>query len=316
MNAEYLQQVVNQTRPLKGSETGLASKFFVKSGIAYSYYRAVLLATPVENLPDFCVDGDDLVRAVNAMKGTVKLTVTETRLNLSAGKLRTWLPLYKEELPILPQPTHFTQVVGSILPTLKELAKLVPEEAAKLWGTSLLLRGEYGYATDSTYIVRSKLGVKLPFEVALPKSCVSILIKLQREPASIAFERNTLTITFSDNSYVQTPVLSERWPDLSSFFPEQVYTPVSSELVETLAQIKQYAEPGVTLDITGPSTAKFFVNLTEACLDFDSPCFSKPCKFSLKHLVQFIREGSQIAYNERFATVINNEQYVTVSYRS
>ena len=145
---------------------------------------------------------------------------------------------------------------------------------------------------------------------------MSVLTKLQREPAAIAFEKNTLTTTFSDNSYLQTPVLAERWPDLSPFFQSTPHVKVTEEFVEVLKQIKQYAEPGVTFKITGPNTAKFCVNLTEADITFDSPCFSKECMLSLKHLVQFIDSESQIAYNEKFVNVVNGEQSVTFSYRN
>lgn len=314
MKAEQLQQIVNQTRPLKSNESGLASKFFVINGVAYSYYRAVLLSTPAPGVPDFCCDGDTLVKAVNALSGTVKFSLTEENLTISAGKLRNRLSLFKDEMPTLPQPTHFTQVSGSLLPTLKELAKLVPEEAPRLWGTSLLLRGGFGYATNSVYMVRTALGVKLPFEVALPKSCVSVLAKLSREPVALAYEKNVLTFTFDDGSYLQTPVLAERWPDLDSYFTDNPHVAVHEELVETLDQIKSYAEPGLAIHFMPPNTAKFTAGLNTATLTFDNPVIDKEFSLALNYAVQFIKKGCTISHDSRFISIVEDSRQVILAY--
>lgn len=315
MQADFIKEVVSHTRPLKCAETGLAAKFFVIDEVAYSYYRAVLLSTPAPGFPNFVVDGDALIKAVAGLKGEVKLSVSDTRLTMTCGKVRTWLPLFFEELPMLPQPTHFIQVSGQLLPTLKELAKLVPEEAPRLWGTSLLLRGEYGYATDSVYMVRTPLGVKLPFEVALPKSCVTVLTKLSREPVAIAFERNTLTFTFSDHSYMQTPVLAERWPDLDTFFPDLEYEPVVAELVEALEQVKAYAEPGVTIEFLPPNKACFNTEQGTADMVFDTHFIKKYHTLSLQRLFQFYKKESSTAMTAKFISIQGNNQTVVLAFK-
>lgn len=314
MDAELFKAIVNQTRPLKCNETGLAAKFFVIKEVAYSYYRAVLLSTPAPGLPDFVVDGDTLIKVANALVGKVKFSMTDNNLTISAGKVRNRLQLFTDEMPTMHQPTHFTQVTGELLPTLKELAKLVPEEAPQLWGTSLLLRNNYGYATNSIYMVRTELGVKLPFEVALPKSCVTVLTKLSREPVAIAFERNVLTFTFADSSYLQTPVLAGRWPDLDAFFTDAPHVEVHPELIETLDQIKTYAEPGVIIELTQPNKASFVVGLNTADMVFDNNLVDKDYSLALNYMVQFIKSGVSIAHLQRFVSIKEGTRQVILAY--
>lgn len=314
MKAEEFQKIVSQARPLKDNTDGLASMFFIRNEVAYSYYRAVLLSTPALGMPDFCVSGEDLIKAAAAAKGEVKFSVTEQRLTITSGRVKNWLPLFLDrELPILPQPTHFIQVSGDLLPTLKELAKLVPEEAPRSWGTSLLLRGDFGYATDSQYMVRVQLGVKLPFEVALPKACVTVLSRLAREPVALAFEKNILTFTFADNSYLQTPVLNETWPDLQTFFPQLQYKVVDDELIEVLEQIKPYGESGIHFDMVAPNKASFNTGTNEASIVFDNNCIDMDHSLQLKTMIQFYKSGVELAHTSKFVSVKDDKRTVVLA---
>jgi len=314
MEADELRKIVSQARPLKDSTDGLASMFFIRNEVAYSYYRSVLLSTPAPGLPDFCVGGEALIKAAASAKGKVKLTVTEQRLTITSGRVKSWLPLFLDrELPILPQPTHFIQVSGDLLPTLKELAKLVPEEAPRSWGTSLLLRGDFGYATDSQYMVRVLLGVKLPFEVALSKACVTVLSRLAREPVALAFEKNILTFTFADNSYMQTPVLADAWPDLQAFFPELTYTPVDDELLEVLEQIKPYGETGVHFNMEKPNKASFNAGTSEATIVFDGNIIAFTHSLQLKTMLQFYTSGVSLAYTKKFVSVKSDKRTIVLA---
>lgn len=314
MTDEEFRKIVSQARPLKDTTDGLAAMFFVRDQVAYSYYRSTLLSTPALGMPDFCVDGDSIIRAAAAAKGNVKFSLTEQRLTITSGKVKNWLPLYNDkELPILPQPTHFTQVSGDILPTLKELAKLVPEEAPRAWGTSLLLRGDFGYATDSQYMVRVQLGVKLPFEVALPKACVTVLARLAREPVALAFEKSVLTFTFADNSYLQTPVLADKWPDVDGFFNPLDYKPVSEELLEVLEQIKPYGETGVHFDMEVPNKASFNTGTSEASIVFDSNIIECTHSLQLKTMIQFFKSGVELAHTDKFVSIKDDKRIVILA---
>lgn len=314
MKAEEFQKIVAQARPLKDNTDGLAAMFFIRSEVAYSYYRSTLLSTPAPGWPDFCVDGESMLKAAAAAKGEVKLSVTEQRLTITSGRVKNWLPLFTDrELPILPQPTHFTQVTGDLLPTLKELAKLVPEEAPRSWGTSLLLRGDFGYATDSQYMVRVQLGAKLPFEVALPKACVTVLARLAREPVALAFEKNILTVTFADNSYLQTPVLAEAWPSLAPFFPELNYEQVNPELIEVLEQIKPYGETGVHFSMEAPNKASFNAGTSEAAITFDNNIISCTHSLQLRTMLQFYKLNVELAYTDKFVSIRDGARVVVLA---
>lgn len=319
MEASKLKALVLQTRPLKCAEDGLASLFFVIDGVAYSWYKAVLLATPVNGtLPNFCVDGDALVKAVSALSGTVKLNVTDQNLSISAGKVRFRLALCHAEMPVLPKHTEFIQTSGSLLPALKQLARFVPDEAPKLWATTILLRDEYGYATDGNYMVRVKLPVKLPFELKLPKACVAVLNKLSRDPVSLWFHRNVLTMTFDDGSYMQTPVFAEDWPNVQSFFSvdKALYAPIHTELIETLDSIKSYSENGTWLEIAGPAKAGFNFETQTATLAFDNQVFPKEnIAVTMRDLIRFAMPGSYWAWTRNFISIATPDYTAIMAFK-
>lgn len=319
MDADKLKALVLQTRPLKCAEDGLASLFFVVNNVAYSWYKAVLLATPVNGkLPDFCVNGEGLVRAVSSLQGTVKLSVTDQNLSISAGKVRFRLPLCRGEMPVLPKHNEFIQTPGSLLPALKQLARFVPDEAPKLWATTILLRGNYGYATDGNYMVRVKLPVSLPFELKLPKACVAVLNKLSREPASLWFHRNVLTMTFDDGSYMQTPVFAEDWPNIQSFFnvDKALYAPVHSELVEALQSVKAYSENGTWLEVNESNVAGFNFDNQTATLSFDNQVFPRTkIAVTMRDLIRFAEPNAYWAWTDHFISIATKDYTAIMAFK-
>lgn len=309
-----LKALLAAVRPITGGEDGLAALVFSTGGRLYSYYRNVLLSieTP-EGFPSFCVKGDPLVKAATSQ---TKMAVSESRLTLTSGKLRTWLPLDTESLlpePVIP--TDFTQVPEDFIKTLVGMAKLVPEEAPRVWSTSLLVKGSYAYATDGGYIVRRKLNVQLPFECALPKSLVTVLAKLKKPLGTMAFDGHQLHITFNDGSRLSSPVYGESWPSVADFFMAQDMKPTPNELIEYLGQVKPFAEKGVLVDFEAPNVAKFFVRKdgveAEAC--FEESWVSHNFTADLVDWVEFIHKGSQLYLGNKFAMIKHGDDTIILA---
>lgn len=309
-----LLSLIQRVRPITGGEDGLSSLAFSQNGRLYSYYRNVLLSTPTpEGFPNFCVKADSLLKAAQS---TSKLSVSDTRLTITSGKIKTWLQLDKESiLPGSSPTTDFTQVPDELIGVLKELVKLIPNEAPRIWATSLLLKGQYAYATNGNYIVRQKLAVQLPFTCALPKALVAVLAKLGKPMTTMSFDGFILYITFADGSRLSSPVYAEPWPDVSDYFLADEMEPVSAELLEFLEQVKPYADAkdGVQVEFVAPNTAKFQFNETEACATFETKWIKQGFATSLSYMSQFISAGAQIAFKERFAIVKYEDKTIIIS---
>lgn len=307
-----LKGLIQKVRPIPGGEDGLAALAFAQEGRLYSYYRNVLLSTPTpEGFPDFIVKGDALLKAATA---DAKLSVSDTRLTIVSGKIRTWLPLDNESLLPEPVPTgEFTQVPKTLIATLKDMAKLVPNEAPRIWSTSLLLKGQYAYATDGEYIVRQKLEVQLPFTCALPKSLITVLAKLGKPLNSISFDDHVLYITFDDGSRLSSPVYAEQWPDVSDFFIAQDVEEVHPELLEFLGQVNQYADGTTRVEFAKPNIAKFRAGDTDVEAKFDNPWVKTAFGTSLKLMVDFVEKGAKISFAERFAIVKYEDRTIIIA---
>lgn len=307
-----LLKLIKMVRPITGGENGIAALAFSKGGRLYSFYRNVMLSVPVpEGFPEFVVKGDSLIKAATDKSS---LSVSATRLTLTSGKLKTWLQLDNESM--LPEPipsSDFTQVPEGLAKLLKEMDKLVPQEAPRLWATSLLLKGSYAYATDGTYILRRKLDVQLPFACALPKSLVQVLAKLNKPLATTAFDGKNFYVTFNDGSRLSSPVYAEPWPDVSNFFMAEEMQPANSEMLEFLEQVKPYAADGVTVNFVKPNMAGFRVGETEATATFESSWIPRNFTTSLKHILDFIEPGAQIAFADRYMTVKYDDRTIIIS---
>lgn len=307
-----LKKLMGMVRPITGGEDGIASLAFSKGGRLYSYYRNVLLSVPTpKGFPEFVVKADSLVKAAT---DTTKLSVSETRLTLTSGKLKTWLQLDNESLLPEPQPkSDFAQVPEGLVKVLKELDKLVPQEAPRIWATSLLLKGSFAYATDGTYIVRKKLDVQLPFACALPKALVAVLAKLNKPLATMAFDGACFYVTFTDGSRLSSPVYAEQWPDVSNFFMAEESELADKELLDFLEQVKSYANDDVVVDFIKPNTAGFRVGETEATAKFEGQWIKNNFSTSLKRLVQFIEPGALITFTERYLVAKYEDRTVILS---
>lgn len=307
-----LKKLMQQVRPITGGEDGLASLVFSKYGRLYSYYRNVLISAPVpEGFPEFVVKADSLVKASTA---ATALSVSATRLTLNSGKVKTWLQLDTESmLPEITPKTDFVQVPEGLVAVLKEMAKLVPSEAPRIWSTSLLLKGQYAYATDGSYIVRKRLNVQLPFTCALPHSLITVLAKLNKPLATMAFDGFNLYVTFADGSRLSSPVYAESWPDVSDFFMAEELEPVNPELLEFLEQVKPYAKDEVVVEFTTPNLATFRLPDTEAQAAFTDGWVKQNFATSLSSLVKFVDKGAMITFTERFAVVKYEEQTVIIA---
>ena len=302
MEAVDLKGMLERVRPITKGEGGLAALVFSTRGRLYSFFRNVMLSCPVpEDFPEFCCNGDLLVKAATT---TSKLSVSDTRLTLVSGKIRTWLPLDKESM--LPEPVpgaEFVQVPEGLIKMLVELAKLVPEEAPQVWATSLLLKGAYAYATNGAYIVRQKLDIQLPFSCAFPKALVTVLAKLKKPLGTMSFDGHQIYITFTDGSRLSSPVYGSEWPDVSSFFEALDMEPVHPELIEFLQQVKPFCDddPKVTFEI--PNTASFWAGEAMAEAKFDSEWIKSSFATSLKYLSAFTDKSAEIAFTKRFAMI-------------
>jgi hypothetical protein len=294
--------LMSQVRPITGGNDGLGSLVFSQGGRLYSYYRQVLLSAPApEGFPEFVVAADALVKA--ATKNS-KLSVSPTRLTLTSGKLKTWLPLNTDSvLPESSPTTEFVQMPTGLVATLKELAKFVPSEAPRVWATSLLLHGQYAYATDGQTMMRQRLDVQLPFTVALPKSLITVLVKLNKPITTLSFNGNVLYATFADGSRLSSPVYAEKWPDLTNFFMAQEMSSVHPELIEFISSVKQYAGDGTDVTFEPPNTAKFNVGETEAVATFEANWIQKGFRISLKALSDSIDSQAEMALTDNFLMV-------------
>lgn len=297
-----LKSMLEKVRPITKGEGGLAALVFSTNGRLYSFYRNVMLSCPTpEGMPSFCVNGDALVKAATS---TTKMSVSDTRLTLTSGKIRSWLPLDNESM--LPEPvpgSEFVQVPDGLIKTLVDLAKLVPEEAPQVWATSLLLKGSYAYVTNGAYIVRQKLDIQLPFECAMPKALVTVLSKLKKPLGTMAFDGHQLYITFLDGSRLSSPVYGEQWPDVSQFFQALEMQPVHPELIEFLQQVKPFAEDDPKVEFIAPNSAKFRAGETEAEARFDTEWIPESFSTSLKYIVAFVDRFAEIAFTKRFAVI-------------
>lgn len=307
-----LKALVQRVRPITGGEDGLASLAFSKGGRLYSYFRNVLISTPVPaNFPEFCVKADALLKASTANS---KLSVSATRLTLSAGKVKTWLPLDTES--ILPEPTpaaDFVQVPEGLVKMLKALDKYVPQEAPSVWATSLLLKGQFAYATNGTYMIRQRLEVQLPFTCALPKALVAVLSKLGKPLATMAFDGFNLYVTFADGSRLSSPVYASQWPDVSNFFLAEDVQQVDAELIEFLEQVKPFASDDPIVEFKAPNNASFKAGETIANAEFTGSWIPRNFTTSLAMLVQFIEPNAEIAFTERFALVKYPDRTIIIS---
>lgn len=163
------------------------------------------------DLPEMTVDGGRLVAALAACKEQPVFTVTESNVNVKAGRVRARIARNPTEYPLVqPVPigdTHITDV-GDVLGRLEPFAA---EDASRPWATSICLSGGFAYATNNVALVRCPLPVPVPLPVNIPATVVPAVV--QRGPVvDIGCDGNAVTFYYADSSWVRTSLIEGEWP--------------------------------------------------------------------------------------------------------
>lgn len=192
----------------------------IRDGWITSTNGRMTILTPIEGMDgiDVIVPADKFMVAINRCdEPTLRVTKTG-RLSITQGKYRALLPLLVDTPFPTPQTGGIQVTHGAILPSLKQAAPFMADDASRPWACGVLIKEGMTYSTNNTTICRAPVDWQGP-SVNLPSFLVNELLRLKLEPLSISVTNNSITIELADNVWLNSTLLPiGGWPNTAPLF--------------------------------------------------------------------------------------------------
>ena len=194
------------------------------------------------------VPATKFIAAINACKGVPQLSFSDTNLTITKGR-------FKSKIGFLPHEAYPIAVLGNVfrfkmpplLEPLKELKPFVSVDASRPWSNSILIQGEYLFATNNVAMVRYHLlGMPENIKLILPAAFVDELIRIKVEPIEFGLDTSSVYAFYEDGSWVKTQLLNGDWPDMIGKLNDTISSgyadafELDSELLEGVESISKF----------------------------------------------------------------------------
>ncbi len=194
--------------------------FQIKAGHITSFNGTLGLRSPIPVQIDCCPHALAFVRAIEACREAVTLSLTDTgRLLVRSGRFKTFVPTVDPASypPLLPEGKR-VPVNDSLLPALRFLEPYIAEDASRPWACGIMLNETSAYATNNIVLLQYWLGFDFPGRINLPAAAVRELLRIGEDPKEVQFTEsnegyNRVTFHYGPGRWLTSQLYTDPWPD-------------------------------------------------------------------------------------------------------
>lgn len=189
--------------------------FSIAGGFIRGFNGMIALCSPIDLDLEITPKATQLVKAIQACRGTVQLNMTPAgKLAVKSGSYRAFVECTEEPYPAVEPDGVMYPLPIPILPILKKLTPFVADDDSRRWARGILFRGQSAFATNNVVIVEYWIGEALPVEVCIPKPAIQELLRIGNEPSSMQVGDKSITFHYPDGRWLRTQMYSADWPDV------------------------------------------------------------------------------------------------------
>ena len=208
--------------------------------------------------------GDTLATALKRCATGTAITQGDDRtLKVSAGRLRASVPC-AEPFPFPPPPDAPALDLepdqsAALKRSLSEAGRPAKDQADRTLFASVMLQSGTASGTDGIIVIESWHGLTIPGQLMIPKVFVKTLEKTDKTIAKIGGSDNSLTVYFTDKSWLKTQLYRETFPDLGRLW-EQVnaddVVPIPDHFFPGVDHLKAFADGRIEITASGMRNEK------------------------------------------------------------
>lgn len=272
-----------------------------KDGRLYTGDGVISIDTECDNLApdiDFTVPAVLLRHALERCEWAPdKVQLTASRLVLARGAFKARLPLVEGEYPVpVPAEGKTTRKgIGALVDGFgTAVMEFVGNDASRLWGTGLLLRKGWLYATNNISAARVPVQAALG-PVAIPREAAEAVMALGA-PTGGRVGTHSITFQYQWGEFTSRQYDIDSWPNIEAIFanyskPDGVLPTDELQLaVESLLPFCHPDNPVVVMEGNTIRTAGDHEESTRIKLGFDVP----RAAFRAETLLRALRAGEWI----------------------
>jgi DNA polymerase III sliding clamp (beta) subunit (PCNA family) len=197
--------------------------FRIQHGHISSFNGTLGLRSPIAIDLDCAPKADAFIRAIEACKDTVALSLTETgRLLVRSGRFRTFVDTVEPSAfpHVLPEGKRVA-VDDSLMPALRYLEPYIADDASRPWACGIMLSNESAFATNNIVLFEYWLGFQFPARINIPAAAVRELLRLGESPTSMQVSDNRATFHFDSGRWLTTQLDVNAWPETEALLSRE-----------------------------------------------------------------------------------------------
>lgn len=141
-------------------------------------------------------------------------------LTVRAGAFRAVVPCEDPARLVPPPPpdVRCATVDSRLRAALDAVQFLAVDESADAFKASVLLQANSACATDGSMLLEYWHGIDLPPNLMIPKRSAQAIVKCKKEPVGFGFSESSVTIYFTDDSFIKTQLYAGNYPNFDRLF--------------------------------------------------------------------------------------------------
>ena len=210
------------------------------------------IGMPIQSgIERLCPNYNLLRAAIKRAGETPSLTKLDNeRLGVYGGKFRAVVPCMPEDQVTLADQNEKKYPTDDLIKQGFELLNPIVKDGGKtMVEASLLLQADTMVASDRHIMVEFKHGHNFP-KVVLPKAFLNAVINCKKKLIMFGYGevQGTITFWFEDNSWIQTQLFQEDWPNYAGVFSTEFdvfnIRPVPEHMFTAIEALSEFAQDG------------------------------------------------------------------------
>ena len=226
--------------------------FLVHDGCIAASNGRMVAATPFPSAESFLVPGEEFVTLIERLDGDIKITLTDSRVSFSAGKMRgslATLPLDLMYYQIpdkslwLPAPTNF-------LVALKLVRPFISDNATRPWSLCASLQDGRILASNNIALVEAACPGLTGSGALLPCWAVDYVLSHPSDLKAVQFHPTFACFMWQDSSWMRTSLVEDGFPGRAVEMLSNITTPdfaITSEWSSAYNKIAGLSEGRITI---------------------------------------------------------------------
>lgn len=229
---------------------------FINEGVAVAYNGVLAAGTPVPQEFNGYPNTKLLGEAIKHVGKKLTLTVISEGLSILSGDYHSIVPFldYGKVIPTPPDANVYA-IDNRVKDALTNAGQIASDTGETIPEASVLFNGQTIVGTNKAMVIESWHGYSLPIGTPVPKAFVNAVAKSGKDLAGFGMGQDTITVHFTDGSWIRTQYYKEGWPEtVVSTYPGLFETSVASApppkgLFDAIKKVQPFAvEDCIILD--------------------------------------------------------------------